>query len=61
MSINMDDPKTALEKADALTNLVEQMFLAHKTHNEEMFMNAYDKAGNIGFDLVLMLSEGRLT
>jgi hypothetical protein len=57
MSIEMDNPKTALEKADALTNLIEQMSLAHRTHNEAMFKKAYNKAGEIGFDLVQMLGE----
>lgn len=53
----MGNTETALEKADALTNLVEQMFLAHQIHDETMFRQAHDKAGEIGFDLVQMLSE----
>ena len=56
MSIEMDSPVTALEKADALTNLVEQMYMAHKIRNEYKFEEAYNKAGDIGFDLLQMLS-----
>ena len=57
MSIEMDNPVTALEKADALTNLVEQMYLAHMIYDEKHFKEAYNKAGEIGFDLVQMLSQ----
>ena len=57
MSIEMENPKTKLEKIDAITNLIEQMYLAHKTHNETMFQKAYDEAGELGFDLLNELTE----
>jgi hypothetical protein len=60
MSIEIENPTTLLEKADALTNLIEQMYLAHRTHNEPMFEKAHKKAGEIGFDLVVELSEDDL-
>ena len=33
MSIKMDNTVTPLEKADALANYVEQMYLANATHD----------------------------
>jgi len=57
MSIEIDNPKTELEKSDALANLIEQMYLAHKTNNDNMFMIAYNKASSLAFDLTLMLEE----
>lgn len=43
MSIEMEDLKTPLEKADCLSNLLEQMALAHTVKDEEMFQkNTYE-------------------
>jgi ubiquinone biosynthesis protein COQ9 len=52
MSIEMDNPETPLEKADALSNLIEQMAIAHRISDEQMFKIAYDKAADLGFSLV---------
>ncbi len=57
MSIELENPKTAYEKADALTNLIEQMVIAHKIKDETRFNFAQRKARNIGFELVQMLEE----
>lgn len=57
MSIEMENPKTALEKADALTNLIQQMAIAHRMKDESKFNEVYKRAGEIGFDLVHMLEE----
>lgn len=57
MSIKIDNPKTELEKSDAIANLIEQMYLAHKTNNDNMFMIAYHKASSLAFDLTLMLED----
>ena len=57
MSIEMENPKTISEKVDAITNLIEQMYLAHQTHNEAMFKKAYEQAGELGFDVMLMLGD----
>jgi hypothetical protein len=57
MSIEMDNPETPLEMADALTNLVEQMYMAHKVGDERRFESAHKRAGEIGFDLVNKLND----
>lgn len=57
MSIEMDNPTTALEKADAAWNLVEQMHLAHTVRDEARFKEAHEKAGKLLSELVEMLDE----
>lgn len=52
MSIEMENPETTLEMVDALTNLVEQMFLAHQIKDERMFKIAYERAAELGFTLL---------
>ena len=44
MSIEMDNPKTTIEKVDAAANLVQQMFMSHRIHDESIFNNAHKKA-----------------
>lgn len=46
-----------IEKADALTNLIEQMLMAHRIGDEKTFMKAHDKAAKIGFELVNQLDS----
>jgi len=57
MSIEMDNPQTALEKADAITNLIQQMQIAHSIKDNVMFNNAFEKASSIGSELVEMLDQ----
>jgi hypothetical protein len=57
MSTEIDNPETLLEKVDALTNLVEQMLLAHKMRDEKKFNEAHDKAAQIGFEVLEALQE----
>jgi hypothetical protein len=52
MSINVTNPKTLLEKADAAANLIEQMFLAHMVKDEKQFREAHTKAGKLMFEVV---------
>lgn len=57
MGIEMKNPQTPLEKADALTNLVAQMHLAHMVRDEAHFKRAHAEASRIGFELVQVLAE----
>ena len=57
MSIEMDNPKTLLEKVDAAANLVEQMQLAHMMKDESRFKQAKEKASTLLFDAVQMIKE----
>jgi hypothetical protein len=57
MSIEMDNPKTALEKIDAAANLVEQMYLSHMIHDEKTFKEAHRKAGDLLFGAMRQLEE----
>jgi hypothetical protein len=58
MSINMKNPKTPLEKADAISNLVEQMWLSHRIRDEKHFEECHDKAGSLCFELIQQLATG---
>lgn len=57
MSIEMENPKTVVEKIDAAANLVEQMNLAHMMKDEQMFREAWQKAGRLLFDALRMLED----
>jgi len=57
MSIEMDSPKTLLEKIDAASNLVEQMYLAHMIKDEAKFKEAHQKAGTFLFEAINMADE----
>ena len=57
MSIEMENPKTALEKIDAAANLVEQMFLSHQIRDENRFMYAHARAGKLLFDAIRQLED----
>ncbi len=57
MSIEMRNPKTAEEKIDAASNLVEQMYLAHMIHDEVKFKEAYQRAGQLLFDALRELED----
>jgi hypothetical protein len=50
MSIEMDNPKGALELVDAASNLVEQMYLNHMIHDEIGFKKAHEKASRFLFE-----------
>jgi hypothetical protein len=53
----MENPTTLLEKADAAANLVEQMYLSHKIHDERTFEEAHKKAGDLLRDVIDGLDE----
>lgn len=57
MSIEMDNPKTLLEKVDAAANLVEQMYLAHTMKDDKTFSEAHKKAGALLFEATQMIDE----
>lgn len=57
MGINVTNPKTPLEKADAAANLLEQMFLAHQCGDAKRLRDAYNKAQRILADLVVDLDK----
>lgn len=57
MSIEMENPKTLLEKVDAAANLVEQMYLAHMMKDEPRFLEFKEKASQLLFESVQMLNE----
>ena len=57
MSIEMDNPQTVLEKLDAISNLVEQMFMAHTIRDEEYFKEVHRKAGKLCFDAARQLER----
>ena len=57
MSIEMDNPKTALEKIDAAANLVEQMFLSHMIRDEATFKKSHQCAGTLLFDAMRQLEN----
>lgn len=57
MSIEMNNPKTLLEKVDAAANLVEQMQLAHMMKDERKFTEAKQKASSLLFDAVQMINK----
>jgi hypothetical protein len=57
MSIEMNNPKTLLEKVDAAANLVEQMYLAHMMKDDKTFDKAHKKAGTLLFEATQMIDE----
>lgn len=57
MSIEMDNPKTIMEKVDAASNLIEQMCLAHMIRDEITFRKAHKKAGDLLLDVMQKLEE----
>jgi len=57
MSIKMENTATPLEKADALANYVEQMYLANATHDQQHFRIVYAKASKLAFDLCRALEK----
>ncbi len=57
MSIEMNNPKTLLEKVDAAANLVQQMHLAHIMKDEDKFKEAHNQATTLLADAVEMIDE----
>lgn len=57
MSIEINNPKTLLEKVDAAANLVQQMYLAHMIKDESKFKEAHSKATELLFDATQMADE----
>lgn len=57
MSIEMENPKTVLEKLDAAANLVEQMHMSHMIKDEARFKYAHEKAGSLLFDAMRQLED----
>jgi len=61
MSIEMKNPKTPLEKSDAIANLIEQLWLAHKVSDEIMFSKAHKQASKLAFELTNELERNERT
>lgn len=57
MSIEMENPKTLMEKIDAAANLVEQMSLAHTIKDESHFKKCHKEAGELLFDAINKLVD----
>jgi predicted RNA binding protein with dsRBD fold (UPF0201 family) len=60
MSINIINPATPLEKADAISNLIEQMHLAFMVNDKSRFELAHQQASKLIFDLCVLLDEEEL-
>ena len=59
MSIKMDNTVTPLEKADAIANLIEQMYLANAIKDSTNFKRSYTQASKLAFELVNLLYENK--
>lgn len=46
-----------LGSVDSLINFIEQMFLAHQMHDEQMFKFAHDSAAKTGFEITQKIQE----
>jgi len=57
MSIEMENPKTLLEKVDAAANLVEQMYLSKMIHDDETFKSAHAKASTLLHEALIMIED----
>ncbi len=57
MSIKVEEAKTPFERADAISNLIEQMALAHSVKDETQFKRALNEVRGHCFELVQMLEE----
>jgi hypothetical protein len=57
MSIEIDNPKTVVEKIDATANLVEQMMLSHTIGDNEHFKKVHKKAGDFLFNAMRQLQD----
>ena len=57
MGIKVKDAQSAVEKADAIANLIEQMHMAHRLKDEETFKKAHKRASDYAFQLVRFLEE----
>lgn len=53
----MENPKTLLEKVDAASNLVEQMYIAYKMKDEKTFEEAHQKAGELLAGAIDLIDE----
>lgn len=45
------DDNELLEKVDLLTNLIEQMFLAHQIGDDKKMWTSHEEASKLGFDI----------
>lgn len=57
MSIEMDNPKSLLEKVDAAASLVQVMYLAHMVRDELKFKEAHKKATKLLAEATEMIDE----
>lgn len=57
MSIKMKELKTPLEMADALTNLLGQMFIAHLASDDETFEDLHEAATILSLELTQALEK----
>ena len=53
----MENPKTPLEKADAVANLVEQMAMSHRIGDRKHFEKVHQQASRLLFELVEQLNK----
>jgi hypothetical protein len=51
------DDDELLEKVDELTNLVEQMFLAHQIGDDRKVWTSHEQASKLGFDISNYLQD----
>ena len=52
MSIEIEDPKTLMEKIDAVANFIEQMFLAKMARQDGMFVESHKKASRLMHEII---------
>lgn len=57
MGIETDNPKTILEKADALGNIISQIRLATLTGDKEHLEKSIQRAEDLSFELVQQIQE----
>lgn len=57
MSIELEDPKSPLELADAIGNLIEQIRLASMMNDKQHMAKAIDRAAELSFVLVDKLQD----
>ncbi len=57
MTIEMENPETALELVDAAANLVGQMYLAHRMSDSDRFDEVYEKAASFLYRATRQLEQ----
>jgi len=57
MSIELNNPKSVLEKIDAAANFVAQMQLAYMVNDGQTFRNAFKRASELLFEAAQQIQE----